>query len=130
MDKLLSGRSILIIEDEMLILMMIEDMLADLGCKSVSVASKIGPAITLIDGQVFDAAMVDLNLSGVESYPIADALVARDVPYFFSTGSSVANIKDGYRDQDVLKKPFTFEQLGNMLSRSLLRQTNVVKLRH
>jgi len=130
MDKLLSGRSILIIEDEMLILMMIEDMLADLGCKSVSVASKIGQAITLIDGQVFDAAMVDLNLSGVESYPIADALVARDVPYFFSTGSSVANIKDGYRDQDVLKKPFTFEQLGNMLSRSLLRQTNVVKLRH
>ena len=130
MDKLLSGRSILIIEDEMLILMMIEDMLADLGCKSVSIASKIGQAITLIDGQVFDAAMVDLNLSGVESYPIADALVARDVPYFFSTGSSVANIKDGYRDQDVLKKPFTFEQLGNMLSRSLLRQTNVVKLRH
>ena len=54
--------------------------------------------------------MVDLNLSGVESYPIADALVARDVPYFFSTGSSVADIKDGYRDQDVLKKPFTFEQ--------------------
>jgi len=130
MDKLLSGRSILIIEDEMLILMMIEDMLADFGCKSITVASKIGQAITLIDGQVFDAAMVDLNLSGVESYPIADALVARDVPYFFSTGSSVANIKDGYRDQDVLKKPFTFEQLGNMLSRSLLRQTNVVKLRH
>lgn len=130
MDKLLSGRSILVIEDEMLILMMIEDMLADLGCKSISVASKIGKAITLIDGQVFDAAMVDLNLSGVESYPIADALKARDVPYFFSTGSSVTSIKDGYRDHDVLKKPFTFEQLSNMLSRSLLRQTNVVKLRH
>jgi CheY-like chemotaxis protein len=130
MDKLLSGRSILVIEDEMLILMMIEDMLADLGCESVSIASKIGQAITLIDGQVFDAAMVDLNLSGVESYPIADALVARDVPYFFSTGSSVANIKDGYRDQDVLKKPFTFDQLSDMLSRSLLRRTNVVRLRH
>ena len=130
MDKLLSGRSILVIEDEMLILMMIEDMLSDLGCKSISVASKIGQAITLIDGQVFDAAMVDLNLSGIESYPIADALIARDVPYFFSTGSSVTNIKDGYRDRDVLKKPFTFDQLSNMLSRSLHHQTNVVKLRH
>ena len=42
MDKLLSGRNIIIIEDEMLILMMIADMLADLGCESVSVASKIG----------------------------------------------------------------------------------------
>ena len=80
----------------------------------------IGRAITLIDGQVFDAAMVDLNLNGIASYPIADALIARDVPYFFSTGSSVTSIKDGYRDHDVLKKPFTFEQLGNMLSRSLL----------
>ena len=130
MDKLLSGRSILVIEDEMLILMMIEDMLSDLGCKSISAASKIGQAITLIGGQVFDAAMVDLNLNGIASYPIADALIEHDVPYFFSTGSSVTNIKDGYRDQDVLKKPFTFEQLGNMLSRSLLHQTNVVKLKH
>ena len=49
MDKLLSGRRVLVIEDEMLILMMIEDMLADLGCDSVAVASKIGPAISLIE---------------------------------------------------------------------------------
>jgi CheY-like chemotaxis protein len=130
MDKLLSGRSVLVIEDEMLILMMIEDMLADLGCESISVASKIGQAITLIDGQVFDAAMLDLNLNGMESYPIADALAARDVPYFFSTGNSLNNVKEGYRDQDVLKKPFTFEQLSNMLSRSLLRTSNVERLRH
>lgn len=121
MDKLLAGRRVLVIEDEMLILMMIEDMLADLGCESVAVASKIGPAISLIEGQAFDTAMLDLNLNGIESYPIADALTARDVPYFFSTGNSLTNVKDGYRDQDVLKKPFTFEQLSSMLSRSLLR---------
>jgi CheY-like chemotaxis protein len=121
MDKLLAGRSVLVIEDEMLILMMIEDMLADLGCESVAVASKIGPAISLIEGQAFDTAMLDLNLNGIESYPIADALTVRDVPYFFSTGNSLTNVKDGYRDQNVLKKPFTFEQLSSMLSRSLLR---------
>jgi CheY-like chemotaxis protein len=130
MDKLLSGRSILIIEDEMLILMMIEDMLADLGCESIAVASKIGQAMTLIDGQDFDTAMLDMNLNGIESYPIADALTARGVPYFFSTGNSLTNVKDDYRDQDVLKKPFTFDQLSNMLSRSLHRQSNVVKLGH
>ncbi|HEX7109831.1 MAG TPA: response regulator, partial [Aestuariivirga sp.] len=124
------SRRVLVVEDEILILMMIEDMLTDLGCKSISVASKIDQAITLIDGQVFDAAMLDLNLNGMESYPIADVLAAHDVPYFFSTGNSVTDVKDGYRDQDVLKKPFTFEQLSNMLSRSLLPQTNVVKFRH
>ena len=119
MDKLLSGRRVLVIEDEMLILMMIEDMLADLGCDSVAVASKIGPAISLIEGQDFDTAMLDMNLNGIESYAVADALTARDVPYFFSTGNSLTNMKDGYRGQDVLKKLFTFEQLSNMLSRSL-----------
>jgi CheY-like chemotaxis protein len=124
MDKLLAGRRVLVIEDEMLILMMIEDMLADLGCESVAVASKIGPAISLIEGQEFDTAMLDMNLNGIESYPVADALSARDVPYFFSTGNSLTDMKDGYRDQDVLKKPFTFEQLSNMLSRSLLRASS------
>jgi CheY-like chemotaxis protein len=121
MDKLLTGRRVLVIEDEMLILMMIEDMLADLGCESVAVASKVGPAISLIEGQEFDTAMLDMNLNGIESYPVADALLARDVPYFFSTGNSLTDMKDGYRDQDVLKKPFTFEQLSSMLSRSLHR---------
>jgi CheY-like chemotaxis protein len=121
MDKLLTGRRVLVIEDEMLILMMIEDMLADLGCESVAVASKVGPAISLIEGQEFDTAMLDMNLNGIESYPVADALAARDVPYFFSTGNSLTDMKDGYRDQEVLKKPFTFEQLSTMLSRSLHR---------
>ena len=104
MDKLLAGRRVLVIEDEMLILMMIEDMLADLGCESVAVASKIGPAISLIEGQEFDTAMLDLNLNGIESYPIADALTARDVPYFFSTGNSLTNVKDGYREPGCVEK--------------------------
>jgi len=125
MDKLLSGRSVLVIEDEMLIFMMIEDMLADLGCESIAAASTTGQAIKLIDLKVFDAAMLDLNLNGIESYPIADALAVRGVPYFFSTGNSQSDVKDGYRDRDVLKKPFTFQQLSNMLSRSLLRQANM-----
>ena len=130
MDKLLSSRRVLIVEDEILILMMIEDMLTDLGCESIAVASKVDQAIALVEGQVFDAAMLDINLNGIPSYPIADALTARGVPYFFSTGNGVKDMKEGYRDQDVLKKPFTFDQLSNMFSRSLLRTSSVEKLRH
>jgi CheY-like chemotaxis protein len=121
MDKLLSSRRVLVVEDEILILMMIEDMLTDLGCESIAVASKVDQAIKLVEGQVFDAAMLDINLNGIASYAIADALTARRVPYFFSTGNGVKDMKEGYRDQDVLKKPFTFDQLSNMFSRSLLR---------
>ena len=64
MDKLLSGRRVLVVEDELLVLMMIEDMLADLGCESVTAAATAHQALALIDTQVFDAAMLDMNLNG------------------------------------------------------------------
>jgi CheY-like chemotaxis protein len=106
MDKFLSGRRILVVEDEMMVLMMIEDILADLGCESVTAAATIEQAITLINAQVFDAAMLDMNLSGSKSHAIADALAARGVPFIFSTGYSAHDMREGYRDRPVLMKPF------------------------
>jgi CheY-like chemotaxis protein len=111
MDKLLSGRHVLVVEDEMLILMMIEDMLADLGCQSVTAAATINQAVTLIDEQPFDAAMSDVNLKGTNSRPVADALAARAVPFFFSTGNGGHDTMHGYDDRAVLRKPFMYEDL-------------------
>ena len=116
MNKLLSGRRFLVVEDEILILMMIEDMLADLGCKSVSAVTKNEQAIALIEGQVFDAAMLDMNLNGKSSLNLADALAARGVPFAYSTGNSVQDARDGFRNRPVLKKPFSHEQLTKALS--------------
>ena len=53
----------------MMILMIIEDMLADLGCESVTAAATVDQALALIDAQVFDAAMLDMNLNGNNSHP-------------------------------------------------------------
>ena len=119
MDKLLSGRSILVVEDEMLLLLQIEDMLADHGCTSVCAAANPDQALALIDGQDFDAATVDLNLNGRKSYRVADALAARGVPYLFSTGYSGESLDDGYRDRPVLGKPYREGQLVEMLARLL-----------
>ena len=76
MDKLLSGRRVLIVEDEMLVLIMIEDMPADLGCKSVTSAATVEKALALINAQVFDVALLDMNLNGSDSHPLAEALSA------------------------------------------------------
>ena len=119
MDKLLSGRRVLVVEDEMMVLIMIEDMLAELGCESVAAAANVDQALALIDAQVFDAAMLDMNLNGNESYAVADALAARGVPFVFSTGYSGHDIRDGYRDRPVLKKPFKYEQLVKILTHLL-----------
>ena len=114
-DKFLSGRRVLVVEDELLVLMMIEDMLADLGCESVTVATTIEQALALISAQVFDAAMLDMNLNGNSSHSVAEALVARGVPFVYATGNIGRHTRDGYRDRPVLKKPFEFEQLVRSL---------------
>ena len=121
MDKLLSGRRVLVVEDEMMVLMMIEDMLADLGCESVSAAARVDQAIALIDAQDFDAALLDMNLDGTKSHAVADALAARGVPFAFSTGYSGHDTRDGYRDRPVLKKPFRDEELAAILTRLVAR---------
>ena len=58
----------------MLVLLMIEDMLADLGCESVIAAASINRALASIDAQLFDLAMLDMNLNGDNTYSVADAL--------------------------------------------------------
>jgi CheY-like chemotaxis protein len=115
MDKLLSGRHILVVEDEMLILMMIEGILDDLGCNSVATAATVDQAVTLIEGQVFDAAMLDVNLKGTNSYPVADVLAARGVPFFFSTGNT-GHMADGYANRAVLRKPFMSSDLATIFT--------------
>jgi DNA-binding NtrC family response regulator len=118
-DKLLSGRRILAVEDDMLIRLTLEDMLAELGCASVSTAGTIDQALGLIDVGVFDAATLDVNLAGVTSYAVADALAARGVPFVFTTGYGAQFLSDGYRERPILKKPFAYEDLGHILTRLL-----------
>jgi len=98
MNKLLSGRRILVVEDEMMVLMLIEDMLSDLGCAAVTSAATVPKALALIGTEAFDAAMLDMNLNGEKTHSVAEALSARDVPFFFSTGYSGRDVRDGFRD--------------------------------
>nr|WP_283805712.1 response regulator [Bradyrhizobium liaoningense] len=105
------------VEDEMLIVMMIEDMLAALGCKSVTSAATVDKALALIDAQIVDFALLDMNLNGEDSYPVAEALFARGIPFAYSTGNTGQGVSDSNPDRVVLKKPFKFEDLVATLTR-------------
>jgi CheY-like chemotaxis protein len=107
----LSGRHILVVEDEIMVLMLIEEMLAELGCASVTAAATVDQALEAIDANVFDVALLDVNLNGTKSYPVADALAMRGVPFLFATGYSDHGLKDGYPGRPVLTKPFQFQKL-------------------
>ena len=110
-NQLLCGQRVLVVEDEMLVLMAIEDMLTDLGCTSISVAGSVDSALGLIAKQDFDLATLDLNLNGERSYPIAQALSDRKVPFAFSTGYGEHGVGGGFGGRPVLNKPFNCPQL-------------------
>ena len=114
--ELLSGRRVLVVEDEFIVLMMIEEMLTDLGCTSVSTAPSVRKALALVEAQPFDVAMLDVNLGGDTSFPIADALATRGVPFLFATGYDVQALTDTHRSRPVLRKPFREHELGEALT--------------
>ncbi|PZO02728.1 MAG: hypothetical protein DCF30_04590 [Hyphomicrobiales bacterium] len=115
MNKPLAGRRILLVEDEMMLVELIESLLYDLGSQSVSTAATVRQGLDLIGRQVFDAAMLDVNLSGETSFAVADALAARGIPFLFSTGYGIDGLTERFRDRPVLRKPFQYEELSDML---------------
>ena len=107
---------ILVIEDEMLVAMNIEDMLLALGHEVAGLASRLGPALALAQEGEFDLAMLDVNLAGETSFPVADVLRTRGIPFLFATGYGADGIADGYRDAPVLQKPFRSHDLAEVLA--------------
>jgi CheY-like chemotaxis protein len=127
MNSSFSGRRVLLVEDEMLVAWLLEQMLTDLGCAVVGPAASVNQALAMIDAEAIDAAVLDVNLNGKMSYPIADALAARGVPIVFSTGYSKDRLLDGYRTFPVLQKPFHRSELGDTLAK-VLTPKEVVKV--
>ncbi len=107
---------ILIVEDEMLVAMNIEDMLLDLGHEVAGLASRLEPALSLAGEAQFDLAMLDVNLAGQTSFPVAEILVRRGIPFLFATGYGVKGIAEEYRSYPVLQKPFRARDLEQALS--------------
>ena len=106
---------------------MLEDMLAELDCAVVGPASSVNQALAMIDAEAIDAAVLDVNLNGQMSYPIADALAARGVPFVFSTGYDKDTLLDGYRPFPVLQKPFHRSELSDTLAKLLTPTEPIVE---
>ncbi|WP_395331783.1 response regulator [Novosphingobium sp. BL-8H] len=117
MASLLAGRRVLIVEDEAIVAILLEDIVEEIGCTIVGPVSKVVHAVAALENERVDAAILDVNLAGEWSYPIADALAARGIPYVFVTGYGEAGIDAAYRSQLVVQKPFTRLSLESALER-------------
>jgi CheY-like chemotaxis protein len=115
LNKTLVGKKILVVEDEVIVLMMIEGMLEDMGCNEVISAGNIENAIALLRRQTFDAALLDMNLNGRSSSDVADVLAESGVPFAYSTGNSIHDNRDGFSDRPVLRKPFSDSEFSRVV---------------
>jgi DNA-binding response OmpR family regulator len=107
---------ILIVEDEMTIALLIEDMLTELGHEVVGIAMRLSQAMELAAAAPIDLAILDVNLDGHMSFPVADILGRRGVPFVFATGYGADGLDERYRGKaPVVKKPFRMQDLRSAI---------------
>ena len=110
--RLLEGKRILVVEDEVVVALMVEDYLLELGAVVVGPAYRLGDGLVLAQHERLDAAVLDVNIDGSRSDAIADILTLRAIPFVLATGYGDV---EGKRGVPVLDKPYTAERLGAAL---------------
>lgn len=115
----LSGLRVLVVEDEMLVSLLVEDMLADAQCIVVGPFDRISEALIAAQTERIDLAVLDVNIGGVKVYPVAEVLAIRHIPFVFLSGYGQQAIPSDRPDWRVCSKPFRPEELVGMLARQL-----------
>ncbi|HWA18525.1 MAG TPA: response regulator [Devosia sp.] len=108
-------RSVLIVEDEALLALVIEDIVRDLGADSVQIFCEAAPALDAAANSDFDCAILDVVLPDGESTPVADILAQRGIPFLFSTGSGRDSVPERHRHRPIITKPFPDGDLQALL---------------
>jgi CheY-like chemotaxis protein len=125
-EPAIKAKRILVVEDELMIRMLLEDMLTELGYTITVAATRLDEALDAARNADFDIAILDVNINGEPISPVADALAARRMPFVFATGYGEQGLPDIYRDRPTLKKPFQLNSLKLVL-RSALDKDSVTK---
>jgi CheY-like chemotaxis protein len=106
---------VLVVEDEMLLGILLEGMLTELGHEVATIAPRVSNALAAVESETFDFAILDVRLQGESVAPVADALAAKGLPFIFATGYGRNGLPEAYRSKPVLQKPFSQSDLQHAL---------------
>jgi CheY-like chemotaxis protein len=110
---------VLIIEDESMVAMLIEDMFGDLGWEIAGIASRLDEAMDKVSSLSFDLAILDVNLNGDQTYPLAERLRRKGTPFIFATGYGTISLPGSMQGVPVLAKPFCQNDLERAVKTAL-----------
>ena len=111
--------SVLLVEDEIMIRMMIAEMLEELGHRVAAETGEIDQAIRFAQNTEFDLAILDVNVQGKLITPVAELITALNRPIIFATGYGAAGIPEEFRGRPSLEKPFLVETLARTIDLTL-----------
>lgn len=118
-DDQTSLPKVLLVEDETMLAMLMEMMLEDLGFATAYHASTLNDGIEYARHGEYDLAILDINIIGGDSFPIAAAIADRGIPFMFCSGYGRLGIPDMWLDRRCVAKPFSAEQLSEALNELL-----------
>ncbi len=121
----LEGVRIFLVEDEGLVAMSVEDMLADLGCEVTASADNLDVAMEKALAGGFECALLDVNLRGKEVFRVAEILSEQGIPFAFLSGYGRAGLPEKFRARPVASKPFQIAELASALSAALATDPSV-----
>ena len=116
--KNLQGLRVLLVEDMDLVAMQIEEMLVECGCRVVTVAGSVAQAMEAARAQEIDAAVLDVNVRGGNTFGVADELKSHGVPFVFSTGAGERFLPERFDAAPQVSKPFEAEDLWAALAKA------------
>jgi CheY-like chemotaxis protein len=117
-------RRVLLVEDEAMVAMLVEDLLHDLKCEDVVTVARLDQAMETAKSAAVDVAILDVNLAGLLTYPVAAVLRERGIPFIFVTGYSAGGLTPEYAGCPTLQKPFRRGDLASALERALGGRAN------
>jgi len=116
----LAGLRALVIEDESIVAMFLQDTLAEIGCEVIGIASRFDDAVEKVKSLAFDIAILDVNLNGRNTFPIADSLTERGVAFVVATGYGATDLPQSLQRVPILQKPFRQRDLERALRAALI----------
>jgi len=116
----LEGRQILVVEDDYLVGITLIAMLEEAGAVGLGPVGWVDEALAYVEHNAgkIDGVVLDINLHGRRSYPVADLLSARGIHFVFTTGYDTAAVEADYRAYPRCQKPCQVDALIAALSES------------
>jgi CheY-like chemotaxis protein len=116
-----AARRVLIVEDEFLVAMLLEDLLSEMGHRVVACATQVDQAMKIAGEADIEFAILDINLGGVKSFPVAEILRRRGIPFVFATGYGSAGLTSEFENELTLQKPYEPGELKRTIAQASAR---------